>query len=221
MTPPAPTEPRPAGEQPHAVGKGRPPLHSRWKPGESGNRRIARPPLSVRTAVVERVLAREVEVQVAGKAAWMPLGEAVLMRLTERAVSGEVTAMTELIRLMGEAEKQRVEEARRQAERSQRCAERRRAREAERAARARADDDQSALLALTAAAAGPPVEEALLALDILVEDEAGDLRLRDWAQHAALRRAPGLWTAMAPSDRDAVLAALEDGGDAAEAPDAP
>ena len=187
---------------PCAVGKNHPPEHSRWRKGRSGNPRTAQPPLAIRTAVIERVLAREIDVLVAGQATVMPLGEAVFMRLTERAVSGEATAMTELVRLMGEAEKQRVEELKRRSERSRQYIERRRAREAERAAAEDEWDDADGL-----------VESVLYALDVVVEGADGEARLRPWVLDAARARAPERWAGLKPELRDFIETCVEPDGE--------
>lgn len=71
------------------VGYGRPPVASRFKPGQSGNpsgKRKARPSLSQR---LDRILAEIVPVTEGGKSKRMPKEEVFLRQLVTRAIAGD------------------------------------------------------------------------------------------------------------------------------------
>lgn len=94
-----------------------PPVHTRFQKGQTGNRTGAPPRPPLRTAQVEALMRREFEVVVEGRPQRLPLSEALLLQLAHRALSGEAQATSELIRLMGEVERVRGDEARRRADR--------------------------------------------------------------------------------------------------------
>ena len=83
----------------YEVGYKRPPQHSRFKVGQSGNPR-GRPKGSRNFATdVKRTLKAGVKVSKEGKAKRISTQEAALMRLRERALAGEVRALDRLLSL--------------------------------------------------------------------------------------------------------------------------
>ena len=81
------------------VGYGRPPVHSRFKPGQSGNPR-GRPKgrLNFETDL-KRTLQAPVTLNDGGKPRRVTTQEAMLLRLREKALKGEVKALDKLLSL--------------------------------------------------------------------------------------------------------------------------
>ena len=81
------------GEDPFDVGYGRPPKHSQFKPGQSGNLR-GRP---ARPKVIDESLARELETKITvtegGARKTMTKGQATAKRLVEKALKGDMQAV--------------------------------------------------------------------------------------------------------------------------------
>ena len=113
----APAAPAPLPATLPAAARPGPPPHTRFQKGQTGNRKGAPPRPAYRTAQVEALMQREFDVVIDGENRRLPLGEALLLQLAHRALAGEAQAATELIRLMGEVERVRAEEARRRADR--------------------------------------------------------------------------------------------------------
>lgn len=94
----APHDNEPQGEQ-EAVGYGRPPLHSRFKPGQSGNPKgRTRGKANVATLLAE-VLAQPITVTINGKRKRVSSEKAMLMRLREKALGGDLKALGMLLSL--------------------------------------------------------------------------------------------------------------------------
>jgi hypothetical protein len=98
--PPKPTNPKahPA-EADYEVGYGRPPKHTRFKPGQSGNPN-GRPKghRNFKTDVVD-MLKTPVTVRENGRARQVSTQEATLLRLRERALGGDQRALDRIIEL--------------------------------------------------------------------------------------------------------------------------
>jgi Family of unknown function (DUF5681) len=91
---------RPRRNQGHSeAGFGRPPQHSKWKPGQSGNPKGR--PKGTRNfkTDVQAMLQAPVQVTRDGKPQKISTQEAVLFRLREKALNGEVRAIDQLVQL--------------------------------------------------------------------------------------------------------------------------
>jgi hypothetical protein len=76
-------------EASHEVGYGRPPKHSQFKPGKTGNRK-GRPPQSRNfKTMVKKVVEEQVELRDAGKVRRMPKIEALFRTIMSRAFKGD------------------------------------------------------------------------------------------------------------------------------------
>jgi Family of unknown function (DUF5681) len=96
-------KPRP---RPYTVGKGRPPMATRWKPGQSGNPKGR--PKGARSigAVLDNVLRQKVTVTENGKARRIPVLEAMVLRLVNdalRSVPSAVKLLLSIIERHGES----------------------------------------------------------------------------------------------------------------------
>ena len=96
------TDPGPDGEpegSEDTVGYGRPPKHCRFKPGQSGN--PAGRPRRKRNmeSLVKDVLSQAVTVTRGGKRRRIPAEQAMLLRLAEMGLSGDLQAMRLLLAL--------------------------------------------------------------------------------------------------------------------------
>jgi len=116
--PAEPGGPRPAGDDcrtipassadPHSpgdpgsleVGYGRPPLHSRFKPGQSGNPKgRAKQSRNLRT-IVQQVLHEDMPIRAGGRLRRMPTIEAFVRTTVARAFKGDPKAVASLISIM-------------------------------------------------------------------------------------------------------------------------
>src|SRR4051812_9159020 len=82
----------------YAVGYGKPPRKSQFKPGQSGNpsgRRQARPNLST---AIKRVLMSKVQMTIGGKVQMIPRYEAIFWKQMECAIKGSSRSAEWLIR---------------------------------------------------------------------------------------------------------------------------
>jgi hypothetical protein len=101
-------------EDDYEVGYGRPPRHSRFRPGQSGNPR-GRPNGSRNFASdLDRLLMAKITVNRDGKPRKVTTQEAALLRLGERALKGDPRA---LLRLLDLAQRRSEEREERSAER--------------------------------------------------------------------------------------------------------
>ena len=87
---------RPTGS--YEVGYCRPPLHSRWAPGESGNKRDPEPECVDFWDSVMSVLERKVTLSIDGKRTRMTLAEALAQKLVQDALTGNASARRELFK---------------------------------------------------------------------------------------------------------------------------
>jgi Family of unknown function (DUF5681) len=95
----APSEGESNEEGMYQVGYCRPPLHSRFKPGQSGNPK-GRPKQSrnLRT-IVKQVLSEDMQIREAGRSRRMPAMEALVRTIRARAFKGDPKAIASLIAL--------------------------------------------------------------------------------------------------------------------------
>ena len=83
----------------YKVGKGRPPLHTRWKKGQSGRRPRARSYARINTAkMIEQGWAQPIVAQQNGKPIRIPAFEAIVTQLTMKAIGGSKRASKVLMR---------------------------------------------------------------------------------------------------------------------------
>lgn len=86
--------------KPYRVGKGRPPLETRWRPGQSGNPK-GRPKGSRNiSAVLSEILRQRVAVTENGKTRKVPVLEAMLRRLVNDALRNQPAAMKLLMSMV-------------------------------------------------------------------------------------------------------------------------
>lgn len=89
---------------PYPVGYGRPPTHTRFKPGQSGNPK-GRPKGAKNEATIWRdIFARKVSIRDRGQVRKVSLLEAMLLKYTERALNGEAKAADFVLNRYGRAE---------------------------------------------------------------------------------------------------------------------
>jgi hypothetical protein len=84
----------------YKVGKGRPPLHTRWKPGQSGNPK-GRPKGSRPVgAILQEIIQQKVPVTEGGKTRRIPALEVMLRRLAHDAMRSDQKAIKFLLSLV-------------------------------------------------------------------------------------------------------------------------
>ncbi len=80
-------------EPPYEVGYGRPPRHTRWKKGESGNpRRKKRRAREGTIAILERLLMHPVQIMINGEVGKMSALEAIITQLIQKDLAGNARA---------------------------------------------------------------------------------------------------------------------------------
>jgi hypothetical protein len=82
----------------YAVGYGRPPAHSRFQPGQSGNPRGRPRQRGPVTIDVDALMLEPVKVTQDGKARWMAPREIALRQTLKKALKGEVRAIAHILR---------------------------------------------------------------------------------------------------------------------------
>lgn len=94
------TEPRKEGDGGgYEVGYGRPPTHSRFRPGQSGNPAGRRPGVRNLKTDVMRTLRTPVKVKEGGRSRTRSTQEGALLVLREKALRGDVRALDRLLEL--------------------------------------------------------------------------------------------------------------------------
>src|SRR5690242_11122194 len=88
----------------YKVGRGRPPLHTRFKKGQSGNPRGPRPKKDLPTLLV-RALNEPVVVTVNGEARRITKREAVVAQLVDKSTGADLRATKMLIDMLKDIEK--------------------------------------------------------------------------------------------------------------------
>lgn len=90
--------PKPPGD--YEIGKGKPPVYSRFKPGQSGNPKGRRKKtLNVRTEL-EELVNQPVTVNVNGRKVKMPSFKAMLLKNYQKALGGDARAFEKFLGLM-------------------------------------------------------------------------------------------------------------------------
>lgn len=78
----------------YTVGKGRPPLSTRWKPGQSGNPK-GRPKGAKNMATLfHQALSKKIEITENGKLRKVPVREGIVLRITSQALKGDPKAIS-------------------------------------------------------------------------------------------------------------------------------
>ena len=102
---------KPSLDADYAVGYGRPPVHTRFQPGRSGNPK-GRPRGSKNfSTLVDEELAKRVTVLENGKPRTMTMREALVKRLVNRAVGGDPRAITLVLDQERQATQQKESQA--------------------------------------------------------------------------------------------------------------
>ena len=91
---------QPTAEPTYAVGFGRPPKHTKFKPGQSGNPKGRSPQSRNFKTMVNKVLGEQVEIREGRKIRRMPKIEALFRTTMSRAFKGDPKAMASLIVMM-------------------------------------------------------------------------------------------------------------------------
>ena len=81
-----------------SVGYRRPPRHSRFRKGQSGNPSGRRKGSGIRSAL-EKVLDRKVTATVDGERRKVPLTEALVLQLAQKALAGDVRSIREVLKI--------------------------------------------------------------------------------------------------------------------------
>ena len=89
------------GEREYEVGRNKPPRHTRYKPGQSGNPSGKRKPVPNLRDVCRNVFAREVNVSQNGEAQKTTLVEAVTLSVGQKAMHGDMRAAKIFLDLAG------------------------------------------------------------------------------------------------------------------------
>jgi hypothetical protein len=193
------TEPRTTGAA-DARARPSPPRGRRFQPGRSGNPKggPARP--EPRTADVEWLFSRSVEVDVDGKPERLPLARALLQIMAGKALKGDLKVASELLALHGKVEETRAAQA---------------AARARKAAEARDRREEQARWEAENAPLEPPVFAKGDTLGSL--RQLGALTWQDrqsaisrWAYDLLVTAAPARWEALDETERKEVLRAVED-----------
>jgi hypothetical protein len=87
----------PEDESDYAVGYGKPPRHTRFRHGRSGNPKGRPPGAKNLASVLERVLGEAVVVSENGRRRKISKGEAVIKQLVNKAAAGDARAMRMLL----------------------------------------------------------------------------------------------------------------------------
>lgn len=87
----------------YEVGRGKPPRHSRFKPGQSGNPRGRPRQAKGLKTIIREIMTEKVAVRLAGGERKVSRMQAVVLKTVESALRGNPRAMTELLRLYSTA----------------------------------------------------------------------------------------------------------------------
>ena len=91
--------PHPSGDKAYTVGYGKPPLHSRFQPGQSGNPAGRRKGVRNLETDVKRVLAKPVRLKEGGRTQKRTTQEGILLVLREKALRGDARALDRILNL--------------------------------------------------------------------------------------------------------------------------
>lgn len=92
-----------------AIGYRKPPRRTQFKKGQSGNPR-GRPKGSTLRSAVEKVLDRAVTVTIDGERRKVPITEALVMQLAQRALGGDLPAAREVLKIGNQVAQTRKED---------------------------------------------------------------------------------------------------------------
>jgi hypothetical protein len=99
-----------SGQTDYAIGKGRPPRHSRWKKGISGNPGGKKKGTINLERAFQEALLRQITVTVNGEKTNLSVLEVLVMRLLDTALKGDIKAINSVLdrieRLIGSNQKQ-------------------------------------------------------------------------------------------------------------------
>lgn len=98
----------PGSDDEEAVGYKRPPRHSQFQKGQSGNPR-GRPRGSGVRSALEKLLDRTVTATIDGERRKVPLTEALVLQLAQRALAGDIPASREILRIADQVQESRPE----------------------------------------------------------------------------------------------------------------
>lgn len=177
-----------------------PPPGRRFQPGRSGNPKGGPKRPEPRTADVEWLFSRTVEVDVDGKPERLPLARALLQIMAGKALKGDLKVASELLALHGKAEETRAAQA---------------AARAKKAAEARDRRQEREMWEAENAPLEPPVfskGDTLGSLDKLgaLTWEHRERAISRWAYDLLVSAAPTRWEALDDKERKEVLRAVED-----------
>lgn len=83
----------------YEIGRGKPPKHTRWSPGQTGNPSRIRKRRSLDVAkLIDRAFARRIKVTESGATRMVTVFEAILLQLWTRAAKGSTRAMRSCLR---------------------------------------------------------------------------------------------------------------------------
>ena len=94
---------KPKDGQPYAVGYGKPPIHTRFQRGESGNPRGKKKGQTGLKAVVEKVFQEKVSIRTARGIRKVTKLDALVQKLMNDALTGDARAVMHIVRLAKEA----------------------------------------------------------------------------------------------------------------------
>jgi Family of unknown function (DUF5681) len=83
-----------ASSNTYLVGKGRPPLSTRWKPGQSGNPKGRPKGVKNMTTLFHEALSKSIEITENGKPRKASVREAIVLRITNLALKGDPKAIS-------------------------------------------------------------------------------------------------------------------------------
>ena len=84
-------------ENSYEVGYGKPPKHSQWQKGQSGNSKGRRPRSKNTNTLVQELLDQTIVVRLDGKRKRVSAREAVIRRILEKALNGDLKALQFLL----------------------------------------------------------------------------------------------------------------------------
>lgn len=87
----------PKGAATYEIGHGKPPLHTRFKPGQSGNPGGRKKGARNLKTVIADILETEIELIENGRARKRPLIDALILKLVQEALSGDTRAIRDLL----------------------------------------------------------------------------------------------------------------------------
>ena len=93
------------GRNGYKVGYGRPPTHTRFRPGRSGNPKGRPKGAKNETTILHEIMNRPIEIRESGKARRISVLTAILLKFAENALKGDPKSATFLLNRYGLAER--------------------------------------------------------------------------------------------------------------------